>query len=381
MSKTVVLLVILLSGVIPIKPLLGQARSGAAKSPLCSRENVLELIKQQVEGTKNFNDAVQRITVLIRAADLLWPYQQDKARTVFKDAFELAAENEKENPLKTSRSIILRMQIPDQRYVVIRAVAKRDSAWAKELTRQMLKATNDGEVSATRSYFEDSLTADRLVDSARQLLTTDLNAALDLARASLNYPASFMLTYFLYRLAEINQQAADQFYAQALAAYADKPLREFLYLQAYPFAWRETTNTPSSAFHEVPAGFVTNRSLQRQFVQVMLRRAQQALDGPLDESDTYRSANPAMAPGTVHLLEGLIKLEPQVRTSLPDLVAPLVQAREKILVSLSPETQKQLLQPGQEITSKPDETFDEQIESLRKCLTWTSARDSSQTQC
>src|SRR6185437_16012499 len=62
----------------------------------------------------------------------------------------------------------------------------------------------------------------------------------------------------------------------------------------------------------------------------------------------------------------LIKLEPQVRTSLPDLVAPLVQAREKILVSLSPETQMQLLQPGREITSKPDETFDEQIESAQK---------------
>jgi len=366
MSQTILLLVVLISGVIPVQQVWAQAKSGAAKSPLCSRENALELIKQQVEGTKNFNDAVQRITALIRAADLLWPHQQDKARTVFSEAFELAAENEKENQQKGPRSIMLRMQVPDQRYVVIRAVAKRDSAWAKELTRQTLKAANDGEASATRSSFENSLTADRLIDSARQLIPTDLNAALELARASLNYPASFMLTYFLYRLAETNQQAADQFYAQALAAYGDKPLREFLYLQAYPFAWRETTNTPASAFHEVPASFVMNRSLQRQFVQVLLRRAQQALEGSLDESDTYRSSNPALMPGTVHLLEGLIKLEPQVRTSLPDMLPPLIQAREKILVSLSPETQKLLLQPGQEITTKPDETFDEQVESAQK---------------
>ena len=361
-ARLIVLLAVFVSGV----EVLAQSKSDAAKSPLCNRENALEIIKQQVESTKNFNNSIRRITVLIRAADLLWPYQQDKARAVFNEAFELAADNEKDNQQKSSRSMILRMQTPDQRYVVIRAIAKRDPAWAKELTRQMLKATNDGETSATRSSFEDGLNANRLVESALKLIPTDPDAALDLARASLNYPASFLLTHFLYRLAENNQQAADQFYAQALAAYGDRPLREFLYLQAYPFAWSETRNTPVAAFHKVPASFVTNQSVQRQFLQVLLRRAQQALDAPLDESDTYRSADEALMPGTVHLLLGLIKLEPQVRTSLPDLLAPLTQAREKILVSLSPETQKSLLQPGREIATKPDESFDEQLESAKK---------------
>src|SRR6185503_10208242 len=180
--SVLVLLAVLMSGV----ALLAQSKSGAAKSPLCSRENALEIIKQQVEVTKKFNNTVRRITVLIRAADLWWPYQQDKARSVFNEAFELAAENEKDNQQKGSRSVILRMQTPDQRYVVIRAVAKRDSAWARELTKQVLKAANEGEVSAKRNSFEDSLNANRLVDSAYRLLPSDLNAALDLARASLN---------------------------------------------------------------------------------------------------------------------------------------------------------------------------------------------------
>ncbi len=51
-----------------------------------------------------------------------------------------------------------------------------------------------------------------------------------------------------------------------------------------------------------------------------------------------------------------MRLEPQVSASLPDLLAQLTQAREKILVSLSVETQKLLLQPGREISatqSKP----------------------------
>ncbi|HEU0049219.1 MAG TPA: hypothetical protein VFQ43_16635, partial [Nitrososphaera sp.] len=219
---------------------------------------------------------------------------------------------------------------------------------------------------SARSSFENVLAAERLLDSANKLIAMDISAALELARASLNYPAGFMLTHFLYRLAEVNQQAADQFYAQALVVYGDQPMREFLYLQAYPFAWRETLNTPISSFYKVPANFVSNQSLQRRFLQVLLRRAQQALEVPLDEGDTYRTSHDTLMPGIVHILEGLIRLEPQVRGSLPDLWAPLTQAREKILVSLSVETQKLLLQPGREISIKPPQTFDEQVESAQK---------------
>ena len=340
--------------------------AGAAKSPLCSRENVLEMIRQQIDVSRTLNNTPRRISLLIRAADLLWPYQQDKARAVFTEAFDLASESEKEIREKGQQSIILRMETPDQRYVVVCAVAARDSAWAKELTAGLLKQSDDSELPATRSSFEKLLSGTRLLDSAHKLIATDVNAALALARASLNYPASFLLTRFLYRLSEVNQQAADQFYAEALAAYAEKPMREFLYLQAYPFAWSETLNTPAFSFHEAPAKFVTNQALQRQFMQVMLRRASQALEAPLDEGDTYRDPSGTLTPGTVHLLEGLVKLEPQIRSSLPDLAAPVAQAREKLLVALPVETQKLLLQPGREISAPAQETFDERVDAALK---------------
>jgi len=305
--------------------------------------------------------------VLIRAADLLWPYQQDKARAAFTEAFELATEIEKEHDARGPRSIILRLQKPDQRYVVIRAVSKRDPGLAKKLTGEILKQGGDDvQGSATRDSFNDLLTAEKLRYSAYLLIPTDINGAYDLARASLNYPASSGLTHFLYRLAEVDQQAADQFYAQALTVYGDRPMREFLYLQAYPFAWRETLNTPVFSFYQVPANFVTNQSLQRRFVELLLRRAQQVLEVPLDEADTYQNSYGTWMPGTVHLLQGLVLLEPQVRGSLPDLLAPLTQAREKILVSLSVETQKLLLQRGREISTTPDQTFDERVESAQK---------------
>jgi hypothetical protein len=250
-------------------------------SSLCKRNDAIEMIQQQIDVTKTFDNAVRRIAVLLRAADLLWLFQQDKARAAFTEAFQVASQNEKEKSELSKdrpRSLIQSMETPDQRYVVIRAVAKRDSVWAKKLTQQMLKqGGQDGEGLSTRDSLNDILTGQRLLDSANLLMATDINAALDLARASLKYPAGFMMTNFLYKLAELNQQAADQFYGQALVVYADRPMREFLYLLGYPFAFPDSNNMPVSGSYVVPANFVTNNSLQRRFVQTLLRRAQQAL--------------------------------------------------------------------------------------------------------
>jgi hypothetical protein len=352
--------------VIPRHQALAQSKSaGNGPSSLCNRNDALELIRQQIDVSRTLDNPVRRIAVLIRAADLLWPYQRDNARAAFTEAFEVAAQNEKEKSESKDRprALIFSMQIPDQRYVVIRAVAKRDAAWAKKLTEQMLKLERqNGEQSSTKDSFNDVLTAYRLLDSANQMLSTDINVAIDLARASLNYPATAEISRFLYNLAEVNQQAADQFYDQALVVYADRPMRELLYLQAYPFAFREGGDMPVFGFYQVPANLVSNSSLQRRFVQTLLRRAQQALEVPLDEGDNFNRF-----PGTGHILQVLMRIDPLVRTRLPDLLEAVIQAREKILVSLSVETQKAFPPADRnEVSTSPEQTFDEQIETAEK---------------
>ena len=80
-SQYVVLLAICILAVIPHHQVLAQSKSTeVAKSPLCTRDSALDMITQQVGLTKTFTDPKQRLTVLIRAADLFWPYQQDTAR-------------------------------------------------------------------------------------------------------------------------------------------------------------------------------------------------------------------------------------------------------------------------------------------------------------
>ena len=341
-----------------------QTQSAAStKSPLCTAENALEMIKQQVAVSRTLNDATSRITVLVRAADLLWTFDQTRARAAFAEAFEMASHVENESEQKVPRALILRLQVVDQRYVVIQAVARRDLKWARQLTDEMLRPDNDTKPSSASDSFENVLIAERLLRSAIDLMAIDINASLALANVSLRYPASSALNRFLLSLAEINQETADQFYLKALSVYRDKPMSEFLYLQAYPFGWPDTTNTPLFSFYRVPKTLKPNKALQRQFVLLMIRRAEQLLDDAADIGERFQRSDGEWLPGKAHLLSGLIRLEPDVRVFLPDLLPAITQAREKILVSLAPENQKLLMEPGREVSERTDMSFEDSVKS------------------
>src|SRR5450432_1776973 len=115
-----------------------------AISSSCKREPALDIIQQQIDATRTFDDAVERIAVLLRAADLLWPHQQDKARSAFSEAFDLATVNFKEKGDKDrEEGVGLTSETPYQRYKVISAIAGRDYPWAKKLTDQVLKQDAD----------------------------------------------------------------------------------------------------------------------------------------------------------------------------------------------------------------------------------------------
>jgi hypothetical protein len=342
------------------------AQSTTAPSPItsaCNQSDAIDMVRQQILNTNTFSDQAQRISVFIRAADLLWPYDQNEARAAFGDAFDLAKKNfkEKGDELKSLARGLL-VETPDQRFLVIRAVAKHDSAWAKRLTEQMLKEDRDKTDDLTAKNDQTDLrTAWKLLDLASSLISSDTNTALTYARASLRYPASTRLTVFLYKLAEVDQRAADQFFLEALAAYRNKPAREFLYLVAYPFGRDDAGSMPWSGSYTVPASFSPNPSVQRSFTSTFLLRAQQALVTALDEGDNYNGF-----PGIGHFLEQLIAIQPEIPKRLPDLVTNFEQTRMNLLAALSPEDQAALLTPKSQTEPKPKRTFEQQVEAAEK---------------
>ncbi len=335
-------------------PSVGQARKEGPPSS-CQRDSALDLIRQQVDGSRLFDDMVKRIAVLIRAADLLWPNQENRARTVFNEAYDLAQQNYKEKGDKPRNEGNLIVQVPDQRYRVISAIARRDAAWARKLSDQMLQdELKEAEEKTTKDAEQDVRTGEKLLSTAYSLLSSDQSAALNFAKSSLHYPPTMWLPMFLYKLAEVNRTSADGIYQEALTAYAGAPLERFLYLSSYPFGNdHDVGEMPMWTSYAVPKNFAPSPILQRLFVQTLLRRAQQIIESPGEVSaeDRFSDAH--------QIWFAFTRLEPQVESALPDLIEPLRQAKGNVFALLSQKDQQRVTN---RVIEPPKKSFDELVE-------------------
>ena len=356
------------------------SRSHAQKktiSPLCTRDNAVDTAKQQILITRTFDNAVNRITVLVRAADLLWPHDQEKSLAAFMEAFDLAVQNFKEKGDQIQRAsgsqFAAVIPVPDQRFTVISALAKRDPARARKLSEQMLR-DDAGEVADKPASDDRSKqrTAEKLLLMAHGLASADPPSAVNFARQSFRYPATLQLPIFLYELAKSSRQLADQFYVDALNAYGAAPMDQFLYLSSYPFAnKREAGEMPGYTFYLVPEGFTPNRALQRLFVQALLARIDGAMETPVQEAAAYRYSDHAQ------MWLALNRLEKQVQSDLPEFADAVARSKDKLFALLTPNVQRNVTRVI-DTDNAPKKSFDEQVEAAEK-LTDVGRRDQSLT--
>ena len=340
------------------------ASTPRVKSALCTRDNALSTVQHQIEFTRTFDDDVQRIAVLLRAAGLIWPFAEKQARAAYAEAFDLARRNFKEKGDADIRSGMMSMGQADQRYTVIGAIARNDAAWAKRLTEQLLKEQQEeAESKPEKDKQRELKTAERLLTTAGSLLETDQNAALSFARTSLRYPATMSLSGFLYSLSSRDESAADQFYQEALSAYAAASVERLLYLSSYPFGNdREAGDMPGYTIYRVPTGFTPNPALQRAFVQTLLRRAETLIADPAQASSGTRT------PDADELWLAFTRLSPQIQKSLPDLAPAAETAKGNLGAKLSPDSQQSMTDRFN--ASYPDpsasQSFDKKVEAALK---------------
>jgi len=354
-------------------PALAQKTAPAPKSSLCTRDNALETINQQILTSRTLDDQVRRISVLIRSADLLWPYQKQKSIATFNEAFELASQNFKEHGDVVNRAsnsqFAARIPLPDQRFKVITALAKHDPAAARKLSEQATQADLEAiEQNGDANPELRRKLAEKILTVAAGLIETDPAGAANFARTSFQYTATLQLPGFLYSLAKNNRGVADALYADALAAYGGKPMDQFLYLSSYPFGNnREAGEMPGYTFYRVPDGFVPNVALQRAFTEKLLSRAQLTLESPEEAALAYRWSELSQ------IWLALTRLEKQIGSSLPDLAEPAIQTRDKVFASLSVANQNKTsgLINGE---NKPQQSFDEVVENAEK-MTDVARRD------
>jgi hypothetical protein len=331
----------------------------------CSRDSALSIIQRQIDLSKTIDSDAKRIALTLRAADLMWPAEPDKARATFSDAFDVATRLFKEKGAPDSSDGRLRVQGTDFRYTVITAIGKRDSAWARKLLQQILDeeaeaAKVDAEAAKEKaaSNAEATRTSEKLMNVALGLLATDQQSAIQFARTSFRYPATMYLSSFFFKLSEANRPLADQSYLEALNAYSRSPMDQFLYLSAYPFAAnREIGEMPMWTIYTVPNGLAPNPALQRLFVSTLLGRARELIQNPpTPKAGTRWTENS-------QVFMALSRVEPLIANSLPNLASQVTEARGSIAALLTAPEQQRTLDTMKE---PPKQTFDEIIESADK---------------
>lgn len=287
-------------------------------APACDAERALQLVRQQLSEAKAFANGAKRVAVMARAANLLWPFDEAHAREVFAEAFEVASSHYREHGQestvrKSSRADSglkgLTYMLPDPRVTVIRAVARHDPSWAQKLS---VRAADETRQRASEVGAESGGAADRLITMARSLQSSDPMLALSVARESLRYPGARSLSDFIYDVARADRAAADEFYNDALRAYAgaaDMP--SLLQLSGYPFGLSQNLGLRPgyNAAGVPPKGFVLSADLQRRFVGAFLRVAGQKLEAaagqPPPSADSYQQP-----PSDAELIYGtLVSLE------------------------------------------------------------------------
>jgi hypothetical protein len=197
------------------------------------RANAQSLLISLASDAANFNDQRLRARTLARIANVLWDADPDRARAMFRkawDAAEMVDEESRRITLEEIRqqeakrgnvAITGRASI---RTEVLRLVARRDRKLGEEflakLTAEKKEDAQAAADKARRGFLDTPEAITQRLSLARQLLDTDVERALQFADPALGTVTREGLNFLSY-LREKDAIAADRRYSGLLAASAN----------------------------------------------------------------------------------------------------------------------------------------------------------------
>ncbi len=311
-----------LAAALLLTPAAARAQSKEQRpTAFCDFSRAVALVREQLSEAKAFDSAERRISVLTRAADLLWLHEREAARDLFTQAYELAVKDFREHENDPEPQTGTFTQRLDQRFMVMASIARRDPAWARRLAEEVAeerrRAAGQSAEALSAAEHGTSGVAVKTLDLAQSLLPVDRGAALALARGSFRFPASYALMFFLFKLAEADAAAADTLFREALAAYDGRGAGDLVYLSVYPFALnREPAPVPVGVYYRTPQGFAPGAGLRELFLEALFRQVEKV-------SRTPEVARPEQYDGHTEqelLLTTLAALEPHIARTSPALL-------------------------------------------------------------
>ncbi|HEX3185124.1 MAG TPA: hypothetical protein VHQ94_10015 [Pyrinomonadaceae bacterium] len=213
----------------PVKPKKAKAEEVDAEAEQ-QREIAVALVISLADEARSFKDQARRARIQARAADVLWDSDAERARELFKRAWEAAdaadteAAQQRAEQIKKMQAagepVVLRGG-PNLRNEVLRIVAKRDYKLCEEFLKVFdeanAKATEEAASNARRNSLPEQLGSARRLELARRLLEDgDVERAWIYALPAL-YPVSVDSIFFLSALREKDASRADKAFDGLLA--------------------------------------------------------------------------------------------------------------------------------------------------------------------
>ena len=195
------------------------------------RANAESILINLAADATRFNDQTLRARTQARIADVLWDADPEKARTLFRKAWDAAEAIDQENQRKLQEEIAQQKAknggsaavsgSPNIRGEVLRLAARRDRALGEEFlakmrTQTQQDATEVADKAKSRSFDPPEAASQRL-ELARQLLNAgDVKGALQFADPALGITRDAL--DFLSYLRDKDSDSADRRYAALLAS-------------------------------------------------------------------------------------------------------------------------------------------------------------------
>ena len=338
----------------------------------CDPSRAVSLVETQLSEAKMFEDVRRRLSVMTRAADLLWPYERDAAREIFQQAYDLAVKDFREHENDPEPKDSMTLPRADHRYIVMTAIGRRDSAWARRLAEAVAEENRREAEQATNATKATNLEgwkpglAENTLGLADSMLKTDREASLALARSTFRRPASYLLAQYLYVLAHADRAAADALYAEALNAYRDGTASDLAYLAVYPFALnREPGSVPLAYGYLPPKDFAPNARLSDLFLEVLFRQVETKFKTP----EVAQTEDSRATTEQGQLLTMLVVLEPLVARVRPASLERLVALKGMATAAATAQSRgraESFERFRREHESESDTAFDRTVEQIER---------------
>lgn len=343
------------------------------------RTIAVSLVTTLADEAKSFKDLTRRARVQARAADVLWDSDPERARDLFRRAWEAAeivdAEAAKKRAeemkrMETAGEPVVVRGGPSLRNEVLRLAAKRDRKLGEEFLKALDEAAEKARAEAAdqrRGNQGMRMGGSQRLQLARRLLDDgEVERAIEFATPALNTVSADSI-FFLSALREKNAAAADAAYAALLARSAGDPssdantisgLSSYLFTPFLYVTFEREGGSNQNRSNEPTPPPAVDPALRNNFFKVAFQILMQPLPAPDQDQTTSGRA------GKFLLIKRLLPLFEQYAADL----APGLRTQLTALSSYVPQDLQRGENRAVSVGIQPDSTDDDAYQRMQERL-------------